>query len=456
MKKLLLFIILTISVLSCGIDAPEPNVYEAFRCVEYPEERLYFPEEKLVFKFNMPINPNSLSGFSVSSENMGNLDSIDVSEDLLTILPPLPAEDKIFITMSSALKSADNKPLQTNGGFTENKEKTELLYETGKKLPDVAEIFPDDSKSSTVAVRFDSEVDIRFSNVEPKPADMMKVDEWYIFIYEKPVEKISIASAKALEREAELENIAVVLPAEEPAESEISFADSVTDTAFSLSVKGDSVVAMALKGRQFICPKGCTAVLDDLEPEKKYELHADIYTKTGKKSEIFSFRTEEASPHIMISEIMHTPILEPQKSWEFVEIYNYSEMDFDLSGCMIDDKDDGKGIDPLAAKNADDKLILKSGGVAVITGNEASFADILPSGALWLIVDDTTIADGGLTGTESVQIYCDRDGAKVLEAEADPSVFKTEKGFSFTMDAKGRKCQSEAENGTPGVYSECR
>ena len=131
-------------------------------------------------------------------------------------------------------------------------------------------------------------------------------------------------------------------------------------------------------------------------------------------------------------------------------------MDFSLENCFIDDKNDGKGVDPLAAKTEGAELILRSGGVAVITGNEAAFGDILPKDALWLVVDDTTIADAGLAGNESVQILCDIDGTRTLAAEADPGTFKTDKGFSFTADTSGRKCQSEVENGTPGIYAECR
>ena len=253
-----------------------------------------------------------------------------------------------------------------------------------------------------------------------------------------------------------MNNIEVKLSENEPRESDLSFNSSVSDTAFTLSVKGDSVVAIALENRHFLCNKGCTAVFDGLEAEKNYELKAGIWTKTGKVNRTFSVRTGEASPHIMISEIMHTPLLEPQKSWEFVELYNYSAMDFDLTDCFIDDKNDGKGIDPLTAKNENGSLVLKAGGAAVITGNEAAFGDMLPDSALWLIVDDTTIADAGLTGNESVQIFCDTDGTRTLVAEADPSGFKTEKGYSFTVDASGRKCQSESENGTPGVYAECK
>ena len=456
MKKTLFSLIFAVFCVSCGLDAPEPDVYEPFICTEYPEERVYYPEETMIFKFNMPVNPNSLNGFSVSSENAGKLDSIEVSGDSVKILPPLPAEDNLFVTLTSALKSGDNKPLMTGGKFSENKEIKELFYKTGKKLPEVAETIPDDSKSMTVAVKFDSTVEIKFSDVEPEPQDMMKLDDWYVFLFSKSVDYFIVKKAKSSERDYELENVRINLPSNEPEESEVSFDSFVTDTTFTLSVKGDSVIALALENSYFICRKGCTAVLDGLEAEKNYEVNAEVWTKTGKVTRSFAVETGEAAPHIMISEIMHTPSLEPQKSWEFVEIYNYSAMDFDLSNCFIDDKNDGKGVDPLSAKNEGAELILKAGEVAVITGNEAAFGDILPTSALWLIVDDTTIADAGLTGNESVQILCDTGGVRTLVAEADPSGFKTEKGFSFTADAHGKKCQSETENGTPGVYEECR
>jgi len=457
MRKVIFYTIFAVFFVSCGMDVPEPNVYEAFRCTEEPEERVYYPEEKMVFKFSDDVNPNSVAtGFSVSSENTGKLESIEVSGNSVTILPPLPAEDNIFVTMTSALKSIDNRPLMTGEQFTENKEVRELLYETGKKLPEVAEIIPDDSKSATVAVRFDSPVEIKIKDIEPKPEDMMKLDEWYVFIFNKPVNLLKIIKAKSSDRDYEIENIEVTLPSAEPEKTDVTFDSAATDTTFTLSVKGESVIALALENSYFICQKGCTAVLEGLEPEKTYEVKAEIYTKTDKTSRTFAVKTDEASPHIMISEIMHTPSLEPQKSWEFVELYNYSAMDFDLSNCFIDDKNDGKGVDPLAAKTEGTELVLRSGGVAVITGNEAAFGDIIPKDALWLIVDDTTIADAGLTGNESVQILCDIDDVRTVVAEADPSGFKTDKGFSFTRDTSGRKCQSETENGTPGVYAECR
>ncbi len=448
--------IFAVLCVSCGIDEPEENAYEPFVCTGFPEERVYYPEETIVFKFNMPVNPNSLNGFSVSSENAGKLDSVEVSGDSVKILPPLPAEDNLFVTLTSALKSLDNKPLMTGERFSENKEVRELVYETGKKLPEVAEIIPDDSKSATIAIKFDSDVEIRIKDIEPKPYDMMELDGWHVFAFDEPLNSFKISKARSLERDYELNNVEVNLPDNPPEESEITFEQDSTDTRFTLSVKGSSVVALALESSYFICHEGCTAVLDGLEPGKNYKVKAEIWTKKGKINRTFTVKTDEASPHIMISEIMHTPTLEPQKSWEFVEIYNYSAMDFDLSGCFIDDKNDGKGVDPLSAKTEGSELILHPGKTAVITGNEAAFGDILPKDALWLIVDDTTIADAGLTGNESVQILCDHDGTRMLDAEADPSGFKTDKGFSFTTDISGRKCQSEVENGTPGVYAECR
>lgn len=457
MKKMLFMLVTAFFCSSCGIDAPEPNVYAPFRCIAEPEERIYFPEEKLVFRFNSEVNPNSVAaGFSVSSENLGKLESIEVSGDTVTVMPPLPSEDNIFITMTSALKSSDNRPLMTGEQFSENKEIRELLYETGKKLPEVAEVIPDDSMSMTVAVRFDSEVGIKFADVGPRPEDMMKIGEWYVFLFSEIIGSFTIKKARSAERDFELENVEIRLPSNEPERSDVSFDQAVTDTAFSVSVKGDPVIAVALENSYFMCRKGCTAVLDGLEPEKKYEVKMEIWMTTGRIAKTFSVETDEAAPHIMISEIMHTPSLEPQKSWEFVEIYNYSAMDFDLSDCFIDDKNDGKGIDPLAVKNEGGEPVLRAGEVAVITGNDAAFGDVLPASALWLTVDDTTIADAGLTGNESVQILCDRDGARTLAASADPAAFKTEKGFSFTADAHGGKCQSEVENGTPGVYAECR
>ena len=247
MKKTLFSLIYAVFCVSCGLDAPEPDVYEPFICTEYPEERVYYPEETMIFKFNMPVNPNSLNGFSVSSENAGKLDSIEVSGDSVKILPPLPAEDNLFVTLTSALKSGDNKPLMTGEKFSENKEIKELFYKTGKKLPEVAETIPDDSKSMTVAVKFDSTVEIKFSDVEPEPEDMMKLDEWYVFLFSKSVDHFIVKKAKSAERDYELENVRINLPSNEPEESEISFDSFVTDATFTLSVKGDSVIALALE-----------------------------------------------------------------------------------------------------------------------------------------------------------------------------------------------------------------
>jgi hypothetical protein len=75
---------------------------------------------------------------------------------------------------------------------------------------------------------------------------------------------------------------------------------------------------------------------------------------------------------------------------------------------------------------------------------------------LWLVVDDTTIADAGLTSTETVQIICNRDGSMVMEASANPPELKTVRGYSFNVDRYQNRCSSENEGGTPGKYYECK
>ena len=173
------------------------------------------------------------------------------------------------------------------------------------------------------------------------------------------------------------------------------------------------------------------------------------------KSDNTDIITGEERPRIMISEVMHTPSLEPEKNWEFVEIFNHGNLDFDLAECFVDDKNDGKGIDPLILKDPARELILKPGELAVITGSEAAFADIIGN-ALWLVVDDTTIADAGLTSTETVQIICKREGSMVMEASANPPELKTVRGYSFNVDRYQNRCSSENEGGTPGKYYECK
>ena len=442
-------------LISCEIARPEKNEYEPFKIENFPEERVFYPEEKITFVFNMDVNPNSLKGFAVTETDSNDELPVEVEGETVSILPPLPAKSSISVTITSALKSIDNKPLMTSDGFSENKEIIQIVIPTGTKLPEVESIIPSETQSATVAIKFDSLVEVKFKDVEPAPFDMMKIGGWLVFIYEKPLSRLTISKVTAVERESVLENITVDLPSKKPEKSELNISHSSTDTEITVEIADESAVAVSVNGVNTICEKKCFATMTDLQPETIYQVKTDIYTTTGIKSDNTDIITGEERPRIMISEVMHTPSLEPEKNWEFVEIFNHGNLDFDLAECFVDDKNDGKGIDPLILKDPARELILKPGELAVITGSEAAFADIIGN-ALWLVVDDTTIADAGLTSTETVQIICKREGSMVMEASANPPELKTVRGYSFNVDRYQNRCSSENEGGTPGKYYECK
>ncbi|MGI6393327.1 MAG: lamin tail domain-containing protein [bacterium] len=439
---------------SCEIAKPEVTDYDPFFCEKFPEERVYYPEEKITFIFNMEVNPSTIAGFKAKEEETGDEIQVEIVSNTVSILPPLPAESSVLVTITSALKSIDNRPLMTSEAFSEHKKPIELAFETGVKLPEIEEVIPSDTQSATVALRFDGNIEIKFKEIEPAPVDMIKVGKWIVLIYDKPVKKINILKANSLDREAELENIVIELPSKKPEKGELSIEYFSSDTEIEAKISDESAIAASINGVNFMCEGGCAAILKDLSPEQIYVLETKVFTTTGPKTEKEEIATDEEKPHIMITEVMHTPSLEPEKNWEFVEIYNYSNLDFDLTDCFIDDGNDGKGIDPLILKDPERELVLRPGELAVITGNAAAFSDLIGS-ALWLVVDDTTIADAGLTSKESVQIICNREDQMILEANADPSELKTARGFSFNADRLGNICPSKNEGGTPGKYYEC-
>jgi len=455
-KAIYLISSVALLAVSCSVDPPEKREYEPFVCVEQPEERLYFPEEELVFEFNMPVNENSVSGFSVSCGECEDTPQVSVSDNKIRVLPLLPEKSFLNVTITSALKSFDNRPLMIGGAFTEKRETIELSYEIGGRLPEVKTVVPNDTKSSAVAVEFDSPVSFNFSDIVPNPLDLLKLDDLFVFVYDSPVERFSIRNVRALERNSILEEIKIELPDIDPHDSHLQLKSEVGDSTFRLRITDPGAVAGALENRIFICDVSCEVVIDSLQPEKSYTFELTLYTKAGIKRESIEVTTGVAKPHIIISEVMHSPNGEPQKNFEFVEIFNSGSIDFDLSGCSIDDKNDGKGVDPLAPADPARSMVLKPGELAVITGNEADFSEIIAEGALWLKVDDTTVADGGLTAAESVQILCVENGEIVIAAEFDSSKIKTEKGFSANQDKSGALCQSKEEGGTPGTYAECR
>lgn len=453
MRLVALILIFTIAY-GCDINPPKNEEYIPFECTVMPEERIYFPEETIVFSFNMDINHLSSDGFSAVSSISQETLQFKISENSISILPPLPANDKITVLISSQLKSIDNKPLQIGGSFTEEKKIIDVKYETGNALPRIESYFPDDTKSSTIAVKFSSPVEIELKNITPIPENIFQIENWYVLVFSKPLSNVTIKKASPADRDVILEDIKIALPETDPVEKDLVIDYESTDSTISVNIADDSAVAAKINDTVSICDKKCTILLTEFKPSKKYDLSIDVFTSTGVKTELSSVITGDVAPHIIISEIMHTPANEPEKNWEFVEIYNYGTLDFDLTDCFIDDRNDDSGKDPLILKDLERTLLLKPGELAVITGNEADFSSISNT-ALWLIVDDTTIADSGITSNESIQIICLREEALIIEDSFDPTSINTERGYSVNINADGIYCISEENGGTPGGYYDC-
>jgi hypothetical protein len=446
------FVFLIIFLAGCSISKPENNEYEPFTCLIHPENRVYMPEEEIVIGFNYKINPDTIDGVTAIEVSAEKELNVTVDDKKIIIKPPLPPESDLSISIDQSLKSFDNKPLMIGDEFSEKKETLDFKIETGAKLAEVVNTIPENSKSATIGVLFDSRVKIDFQEIEPQPYDLLQFDDWLVFSYESPLKKIIIKDILSVKRDEKIDEIAVELPEVKPTSGKLEYEYEANDNSVTVSIKDDSAIAAKLENLSVICPEKCSFCLNDLKPETDYDLTLTVFTTTAVKKKKISFTTEPEKPHIMISEIMHSPLGEPEKSWEFVEIYNNGTMDFDLTDCYIDDKNDSKGKDPLKPAEAQDSLIIKPGETALVTGNEAAFGD---ADTLWLMVDDTTVADSGLTGSETVQILCEKEGIEKIEAQADPTVVNTEKGFSVNFDSSGHSCSSEEEGGSPGDYFEC-
>lgn len=447
-----LALFLLFMLFSCNLSTPDKSIYEPFVCLVHPENRTYMPEEIITIGFNFEINPDTIDGVKVTELPTETKLSVKAQKKSIIIEPPLPPESKLLISIDQSLKSVDNKPLMVGEEFSEKKETLNFEITTGPKLAEVAEIIPDDTRSATIGVLFDNKVKLDFQKISPKPVDLLQFGDWIVFSFDKIQNSVVMNDVLSVKRDEKISEIRVELSENTPDSDKLEYDHVVSDNSVSVSIKDDSAIAAKLENTATICPKKCTISLNNLEPESDYVFTLTVLTTTGIKKESIRFTTEPEKPHIMISEIMHSPLNEPEKSWEFVEIYNNGSMNFDLSSCFIDDKNDSKGKDPLEAADGDSNLILKAGETAVITGNEATFGDL---SVLWLIVDDTTIADAGLTGSESVQIICENNGVENIEAQADPSTVDTEKGYSVNYDSDGHSCSSEEKGGTPGEYYEC-
>ncbi|MEO1009519.1 MAG: lamin tail domain-containing protein [Planctomycetota bacterium] len=79
-----------------------------------------------------------------------------------------------------------------------------------------------------------------------------------------------------------------------------------------------------------------------------------------------------AAQDVRVTEILYNPLFQPDNSWEFVEIFNASDSDIDLTGWVIDDI----GGDPVGAANIAGGT-LPAGGTAVLyNGGDLTLADV--------------------------------------------------------------------------------
>ncbi|HDT11640.1 MAG TPA: lamin tail domain-containing protein [bacterium] len=446
----LIFVFLT----ACSIEPPQEREYLPFLIEKFPEERKYYPEETMVFVFNMEILEETSGHFKATGIESETVLETRFEANRIFVLPPLPHNDELYIVIGSGLKSVDHKPLFID---TETPSKTgniEILYEVGGKTPELVTVLPEINYSATIVLSFDGEVDLDKAEIEPVPEEVFVIDAWAVLSYDAPVKKITVKNAISSERESVMDDITVILEGGNPEKKELEIDYSTTDVSYSINISDESALAVDVDGIRKICEKKCSVTIEGLKPATGYNSEITVFTTTGRKKEKTVVETDSERPKIMITEIMHTPSKEPEKSWEFVEIYNYGNLDFDLNDCFVDDNNNSKGIDPLLLRNENDELILRPGDIAVITGNEAAFGDLIGS-ALWLVTKDTTIADGGLTSKETVQIKCNRDGIMFTEADEDPKKFSTARGYSFTVDLEGNFCASSVEDGTPGRVEKC-
>ncbi len=441
-------------IFSCSLEPPEKNQYLPFLVEKTPEERKYYPEETLLFLFNMEILPETLHHFKAKGVESKIDVETRVENNIIMVIPPLPSDDILEIEIGSGLKSVDYKPLFIDTESPSKTGKIELVYPVGKKIPELVRVIPDTGLSATVAVEFDGDINMDSAQIHPPPDISFDLDNWIVLSYSKPVEKITVKNGVCADRNSVIDDFMIVLSGEKPETAPLEVSYSVTDVSYIVNITGETVLAVDVNGVARMCERRCSVEIEGLEPLTKYDSNITIFTLTGRKTEKNVIETEKERPKIMITEIMHTPMQQPEKSWEFVEIYNYGNLDFDLTDCFIDDNDNNKGIDPLLLRNENDELLLRPGDIAVITGNEAAFGDLIGS-ALWLVTKDTTVADGGLTSKETVQIKCKRDGVMVTEANEDPKKLSTSRGYSFTVDTDGNFCPSSIEGGTPGRLEKC-
>lgn len=133
---------------------------------------------------------------------------------------------------------------------------------------------------------------------------------------------------------------------------------------------------------------------------------------TGPDLGAFEFNTPEGPVQLVISEVLANPIDEDRG--EFVEVYNASEVEFDLAGLYLTD---GDTTDIVVAID-DDITTVASQSYAVIIDSEYVSGYDIPGGATVVTLGNTTVGNG-LSTNDAITLY-DRDGVTVLATYAHP------------------------------------
>lgn len=109
---------------------------------------------------------------------------------------------------------------------------------------------------------------------------------------------------------------------------------------------------------------------------------------------------------IILSEVMFDPS-GPEKSDEFVEIYNAGSGPVDLNGWEIGDS---SAFDNLSGVG-EGGMLLQPGQYGLIldrdyfSDSSATYADLIPPGALLLSIDGATLGNGGLSNSRAKEIF---------------------------------------------------
>jgi len=455
-KLSLIFFYLSLTISSCGDDRTLPeNSYEFFTILKTPEKEIFYPEDRIIFEFNMPISEKSTDKIVLETEfETETSPIITVRENTLSI-DNLPADNTLYIEFKPGLKSMDNKPLVVIDGSVTSSKNIMFQFSTGSKFPHL-EPTGKREKAHTMLLSFTDEIDVTKDRISPTPTDLLYFNTELLLYYEKdPPESVLLQNLTTPKREGVIPDIKIDFSSGsimENIETPI-FYEIVSDNSYSFTAEHPEIVGIVENNKFSPCENSCSILKKNLEPLTDYNFSFMLYLKNDKYSIDNKVTTSEAVPHIMISEVMHSPSSDPEKSGEFIELYNYSKKAFNLAECHVDDKNDGKGIDPLIPPEGGGTL-LKPGEIALIISQDSQLSPGTSSAIKYFYVDDTTIADAGLSSTESIQVICPDNDHESIVAEYKGNV-KFEKGYSVTIDLNGDICSSAKEGGSPGLFSSC-